>query len=110
MARASACATLETKTTAHNNNHFVFNGTDVVVAHRTKVLATGGPKEADGARRRRTEADEAPEQLTGGPIGPRSDFCALGVILNESATGSRPHEEASLGSLVYASAHKPPTR
>ncbi len=87
--------------------------------NRVKVLDFGlaklGPGEDDATRSATaplamagTLSYMAPEQLMGGPIGPRSDFYALGVILYESATGSRPHDEASVGSLVYAIAHKPP--
>ncbi len=86
---------------------------------RVKVLDFGlakiGPANGDHTRTETaplamagTLAYMAPEQVTGGTAGPRSDFYSLGVILYESTTGARPYDESSIGSLVYAIAHKPP--
>jgi len=86
---------------------------------RAKVLDFGlaklGPGEDDATRSATaplamagTLAYMAPEQVTGTHIGPRTDLYALGAILYEAATGVRPHDEPSIGTLVYAIAHQPP--
>ena len=37
----------------------------------------------------------APEQLTGGPVGPTADIYSLGIVLHESLTGKTPHAGAA---------------
>lgn len=37
----------------------------------------------------------APEQLTGGPIGPAADIFSLGIVLHEAICGATPHAGAS---------------
>jgi serine/threonine protein kinase len=36
----------------------------------------------------------APEQLTGGPVGPTADIYSLGIVLHEAITGKTPHAGA----------------
>jgi serine/threonine protein kinase/tetratricopeptide (TPR) repeat protein len=56
---------------------------DFGLAHMTDVPVTGGPVMG-------TLAYMAPEQLRGGPVDERADLWALGVVLYESLTGTRP--------------------
>lgn len=44
----------------------------------------------------------APEQAAGGKVDPRSDLFAIGVMLFEMITGSRPHDGDTLKSVVMA--------
>ncbi len=48
-----------------------------------------------------TPAYASPEQMSGAPIGPASDWYAFGVILYEALTGRRPHE-GPLRELLHA--------
>ncbi len=54
-----------------------------------------------------TPAYMAPELLAGAPASPASDTYALGVMLFELLAGRRPHRAATLGELLYATAHEP---
>jgi eukaryotic-like serine/threonine-protein kinase len=51
----------------------------------------------------------APEQLTGGEIGPRTDLYGLGAVLHEALTGDPPFPAASPVGLVEAQRAGPPT-
>ncbi len=57
-----------------------------------------------------TPAYMSPEQLCGGVVDARTDLYALGVVLFETLSGSRPHSAASLGMLLreVASRDAPP--
>jgi serine/threonine-protein kinase len=50
----------------------------------------------------------APEQLAGAPASAASDAYALGVMLFELLSGRRPHQAASLGELLKATASQAP--
>jgi serine/threonine protein kinase len=51
----------------------------------------------------------APEQLTGGEIGPRTDLYGLGTVLHEALTGEPPYPASSPVGLVEAQRAGPPT-
>ena len=55
-----------------------------------------------------TPAYMAPEQLAGAPATAASDTYALGVMLFELLAGRRPHQAATLGELLQATASQPP--
>jgi serine/threonine-protein kinase len=55
-----------------------------------------------------TPAYMSPELLAGAPASPASDTYALGVMLFELLSGRRPHRAATLGELLYATAHEAP--
>jgi serine/threonine protein kinase len=55
-----------------------------------------------------TPAYMAPELLAGAPANGPSDAYALGVMLFELLTGRRPHQAATLGELLQATAREPP--
>ena len=55
-----------------------------------------------------TPAYMAPELLAGAPANGPSDAYALGVMLFELLTGRRPHQAATLGELLKATAREPP--
>jgi serine/threonine-protein kinase len=55
-----------------------------------------------------TPAYMAPEQLAGTPASPATDTYALGVMLFELLAGRRPHQAATLGELLQATAQQPP--
>jgi len=55
-----------------------------------------------------TPAYMAPEQLAGAPAVAASDTYALGVMLFELLAGRRPHQAATLGELLKATASQPP--
>jgi len=51
----------------------------------------------------------APEQLTGGPITPRTDLYGLGVVLHEALTGRSPYPVGSPLALAEAQRSGPPS-
>src|ERR1044072_4981465 len=53
-----------------------------------------------------TLAYMAPEQISGARVGPHTDLHALGAILYEISTGTRPFAEPSLAAPPYAVGHK----
>ncbi len=55
-----------------------------------------------------TPAYMAPEQLAGAPAVAAGDTYALGVMLFELLAGRRPHQAATLGELLQATASQPP--
>ena len=55
-----------------------------------------------------TPAYMAPEQLAGAPASAASDTYSLGVMLFELLSGRRPHQAATLGELLKATASQPP--
>jgi serine/threonine-protein kinase len=84
-------------------------------------LATGQVKLADFGVARDDDANAtrtgmtlgtpsymAPEQLAGAPANAASDTYALGVMLFELLAGRRPHQAATLGELLKATASQPP--
>lgn len=77
-------------------------------------LADFGVARADDASLTRTgmtlgtPAYMAPEQLAGAPASAATDTYALGVMLFELLAGRRPHQAATLGELLQATANQPP--
>ena len=50
----------------------------------------------------------APEQFSGGPIGPWTDLYALGVVLHEFLSGANPFARSSPGAVSSAHLNEPP--
>ncbi|MDH4391363.1 MAG: serine/threonine-protein kinase [Aquabacterium sp.] len=77
-------------------------------------LADFGVARTDDAAQTRTgltlgtPAYMAPEQLAGAPASAATDTYALGVMLFELLAGRRPHQAATLGELLQATANQPP--
>lgn len=57
-----------------------------------------------------TVAYMAPEQATGGPMGPPADLYAVGVILFEMLTGQVPFPGNNAVRVLYCQVHEPPPR
>ena len=70
---------------------------------RTAVTETGGEKGPMG-----TIPYMAPEQLRGDRVDTRSDIWAVGAVLYESATGSRPFPETHMTRLIDSILHDQP--
>ena len=79
-----------------------------------RLLTAGGGSRAttmaDGASLTGTAPYMAPEQIQGRSVDARTDLYALGVLLFEMISGSRPFEGDELISLVYRIVHDPPRR
>ena len=52
----------------------------------------------------------APEQITGSQVDARTDIYALGSVLHECLTGSRPFPRDTSVAVLYAHLHEPPPR
>jgi serine/threonine protein kinase len=52
----------------------------------------------------------APEQIQGGPVDPRTDIFAFGVVAYELVTSKRPFQGASLSNVLYQILNDDPTR
>ena len=50
----------------------------------------------------------APEQLSGGSVGPPSDIFSLGVVLHEMLTGRRPFQASTTATVIDAILHADP--
>ena len=57
-----------------------------------------------------TLAYVAPEQIEAGPVDGRADVYALGCVLFECLTGTRPYEHADDVRVIYAHLREPPPR
>jgi serine/threonine protein kinase len=84
-----------------------------LAAGQVKLVDFGVARQEDAALTRTgmtlgTPAYMAPEQLTGAPASPATDTYALGVMLFELLAGRRPHQAATLGDLLQATAQQPP--
>ncbi len=55
-----------------------------------------------------TPAFMAPEQATGGQVGPAADVFALGVVLAYAATGRAPFGDGDSQGILYRVVHQPP--
>lgn len=101
---------------AHGVVHRDLKPANVLVNLATGVvkLADFGMARADDAAFTRTgmmlgtPAYMAPEQLAGAPASAATDTYALGVVLFELLAGRRPHQAASLGELLQATANQTP--
>lgn len=101
---------------AHGVVHRDLKPANVLVNLATGVvkLADFGVARADDANLTRTgmtlgtPAYMAPEQLAGAPASAATDTYALGVMLFELLSGRRPHQAATLGELLQATANQPP--
>ncbi|MEU5957758.1 PQQ-binding-like beta-propeller repeat protein [Streptomyces sp. NPDC047525] len=76
---------------------------DLGLAQATGAQPLTAPGELPG-----TPAYMAPEQTTGGRVGPPCDVYALGAVLVLAATGRPPHGEGEPGELLYRIAHQEP--
>jgi serine/threonine protein kinase len=84
-----------------------------LAAGQVKLTDFGVARQEDAALTRTgmtlgTPAYMAPEQLAGAPASPATDTYALGVMLFELLAGRRPHQAATLGDLLQATAQQPP--
>jgi TolB-like protein/Tfp pilus assembly protein PilF len=68
------------------------------------TTASGAPELAG------TLAYMAPEQIQGGPVDPRTDLWALGVLLFEMTAGVRPFSGEQPAALLYSIVHDPAPR
>ncbi len=84
-----------------------------LAAGQVKLADFGVARDADATLTRTgmtlgTPAYMAPEQLAGAPASAATDAYALGVMLFELLAGRRPHQAATLGDLLQATANQPP--